>query len=435
MNNTLRSTTLIALAAGAFAADTVAPPTQVPIVPAVKDSSLKLTIGGQIQFRTDWSQARGSDDQPYNVTTGTAGSKSDDLDFYLRRCRLFVNGAYGDYTLKFGMRADNADKASAGGGRAFEIHYASITRKWSGSATHYLQIGLDYAFFNTASLGSSSAHLFPAARATEGLLAPRGAGVGYRVDAGPIFFGVDVQNNNKVMDNGTGDEANSTGSVYQSEGLCYTSRLEFSPVGDWAIKPKDFKESYAGKTGKGWMVGIEAGLNHHDTEAAGAGERGRWRDTLVVGAESLLHLDSLSALVEYRWVRQTTNTDIGEIDNTANVDNPRYCNIFVIQAGYALPCMMVSGAILEPVARYTNLDYNRAGQESASFGSGTEYAAASASGDQYDLGVNWYPSAGVYNNKVSVLYTHWLAETDRGNVANSTKPKADIVRVQYQWLF
>ena len=223
----------------------------------------------------------------------------------------------------------------------------------------------------------------------------------------------------------------------------YTARLEFSPTGDWAIKPKDHKESYAGKLGKGWMMATEVGYNAHDTEVTvAAGESARWKDTLVVGAESVLHLDELSALVEYRWMRQTTNTDIGEPTNNANVDIPRFVNIFVLQAGYALPCPLIQGAVVEPVARFTNMDYNRGGRDSDSFGSG-EYGAASvtstatslASGNQYDLGVNWYPSAGVYNNKVSLLWTHWLGEENRGNVNDSYKPKADIVRVQYQWLF
>lgn len=437
MNMHVRSATLIALAAGLFAAD---PIQQVPVVPIVKDSDLKLTVGGQIQFRADWSKARTSAGQPYDVNA-VANGKSDDLDFYLRRCRLFVNGTYGDYSLKFGMRADNADKVNNGGGRTFEIHYASITRKWAGDATQYLQIGLDYAFFNSASYGSSSAHLFPAARATEGLMAPRGTGVGYRLDAGNFFFGVDVQNNNKVM-NGTGDDTVPAAAAYQSEGLCYTTRLEFTPSGAWAIKPKDYKETFAGKAGNGWMLGLEAGYNAHDTEAvagAPAGATSQWKDTLTVGAESLLHLDSLCALVEYRWVRQTTNTDVGD----ANGDNPRYATVFVIQAGYALPCLLVSGAVIEPVARYTNMDYNRAGNECSSMG-GSEYAVATsgapASGNQYDLGVNWYPSAGTYSNKVSLLYTHWLGEASNSDVNGAVagddyKAKADIVRVQYQWLF
>lgn len=447
MNTTLRSTTLIALAAGAFAADTVAPPAQVPVVPLFKDSNLKLTIGGQFQFRADYSQARTAADQPFDVATNTA-NKSDDIDFYLRRCRLFIKGAYGDYSINFGIRADNADRKSnsptdynstaSGSGRAFEIHYASITRQWKGDINHSLQIGLDYAFFNSASYGNSSAALIPAARASETLLAPRGAGIGYRLDAGPIYFGADVQNNTRTL-NGNGDDA-AASSVYQSEGLCYTSRLEFSPVGDWSIKPKDFKETYAGKAGKGWMIGLEAGYNAHDTEGL-AGGRAVWKDTLALGIESLLHADSLTALIEYRWLRQTINTDAGEPDTSNITPNPQYASVFVVQAGYTIPCPLVSGAIIEPVARYTNMDYNHAsGKATDNFGF-NDYAAYTltydASGNQYDLGLNWYPAVGVYNNKVSLLWTHWIGESaDAGTIAtNNYKPKADIVRVQYQWLF
>ncbi len=243
------------------------------------------------------------------------------------------------------------------------------------------------------------------------------------------------------MDGNGDDAATANSSRYQAEGLCYMSRLEITPVGDWAIKPKDYKESYAGTSGKGWMMGLELGYNQHDTDTTAGTERGRWRDTLVLGAETLLHVEGLSLLAEYRWARQTINTDQGNPNLTS--DASQYAHIYLIQAGYAMRCPIISGAVVEPAFRITRTDTDREDtNESGNFGDLGIAAAtansdyATSSGTQYDLGINWYLSgAGKYSNKVSLLWTHWLAEDSPAAGSGDYKPKADIVRVQYQWLF
>ncbi len=184
MNIRLPSATLIALAAGAFAAD---PVQQVPVVPIVKDSDLKLTVGGQFQMRADWSQARTGDDRPYDVTTATVDRKSDDLDFYMRRLRLFTAGSWQDFTFKLGLRADLADRRASGDAYAFAVHNACVNRTWKmESVTHGIQLGLDYPFFNSGAYCSTGALLLPSGRATEMLMGPRGTGVGYRLPECPL---------------------------------------------------------------------------------------------------------------------------------------------------------------------------------------------------------------------------------------------------------
>jgi hypothetical protein len=405
--------------------------TQQPIMSALKDNDLKITIGGQLQARADWSKARTNADLPYDVATGTQ-EKSDDLDLYMRRVRLYVKGSWQNYTFNLGFRADNADRAtnqgtaSNAGSRTFEIHNASVTRTFkTGDVSQGIQIGLDYPFFNSASFGNSSAQLTAASRATEQLFAPRGTGIGYRLNAPWVTFGADVQNNNKVL-SGTGDTSTVANSAsYQAEGLCYTARVELTPTNDWQLKTPDVKEAYAGKKGYGVMWALETGYNQHDTEVETTtpGVGGTWRDTWLIGSEVNLHVNDLSALVEYRWARQTTNSDLGQVSNI-NAD------IFLIQAGYALP--FAGESVIEPIVRYTNVDLNTSNPtESTDYGS-NDYA--SVSGNQYEIGANWYPKAATYSNKVSLLYQHWVGE-DSGAGVGTVTPKADIVRLMYQFLF
>jgi hypothetical protein len=449
MNIPVRSMTILALAGlgtALVAADTpVAAPS--PIMPGVKDSGLKVAIGGQLQARAEWSKAdSGNPDSHYNVNDTTSGNtnRSDVLDFSMRRVRLIARGSWKEDTrFVVGLYADNDDKngtnvtENAGANynnRNFGIYQASVTHDFKGTdVTSSIQVGLDWAWFNTAAMSASATHLLPAQRATNRMMAVRGTGLGYRMIAPCISFGVDVQNN-------TGDD-NNISARYQSEGLVYTGRVEFTPMGDWAIKPGDFRESFAGKAGKGVMVGWDIGYNQHDLLTAatvptaagvpnayvvGVDADAIWANTLVTGLEALLHVDNLSALIQYRWQKSTNVVETTPAAGSALNDGKVLGSIFIIQAGYAFA---YSSTIVEPVFRYTLQDLDMNTRESGTFG----IAEYGNSGTQYEIGANWYLNgAGVYSNKISLLYTRWLAEDF---AAAGGKASANIVRAQYQWLF
>jgi hypothetical protein len=371
----------------------------------INDADVKLGLSLQLQVRAEVSKAEDSTGASYNVAEGTV-TQPDAVDFYIRRGRFGLVGTYKD-DVKFGfiVRADNEDKkpATAGTGdvvgRALEVQQFYLGRDIKqGDLTHYIQAGLDYAFFNGPSgVASSKTALFVNARATENsaLLAPRGVGVKYKLTAPHITWGFDIQNN-------TGDGANAADN---GEGMCYTTRLHFSPEGEWKIATPT--ESFLGKDGKGVLVAIEYGKNVDNVVAATI------VDTSAFGLEVYGHFDKVSALAEVRDVK--TTEQVSETDVKARV--------WLLQAGYALPCPLVKGAIMEPALRYTKIDLDTEDDAETSLYGSAEYGN---SGTQFDVGVNYYLD-GKANTKFSLDYSNWSAE--EGDA------KAQIVRLQAQLYF
>lgn len=422
------SHTLIALAVAAPAAFAL----------DVKDDDVKLGLSLQLQVRGEVASADAADGQThYSVTSGKSVGTTDPFDFYIRRMRLGFKGSYqGDW--KFGaiIRIDNQDKSVASTGstidaaatgsaakqdvnfnRRPETHVAYIERvikQEDLKIEHSIKAGLDYAFFNGASgVFSSSSFLLPSGRATDqsSMLAPRGIGIGYKLDAPYVTWGFDIQNN-------VSDDAE-TSTTSQGDGLCYTTRLQLTPEGDLAIKKA--VESFLGKPGTGVMVSLEYGKNTNLNTI---------QDITAYGTEVLVHWNGLSALAEFRKAKFEDNTTDGTSKSaTANKNRDR--QIWLVQAGYALP---LGDAVIEPAVRYTVIDLDKddvgegenkdgkTGQSLPTYGSG-EYGN---SGKQWELGVNYYPK-GSHANKIQLGFQNWEAEQG--------KAKANILRAQWQLSF
>jgi hypothetical protein len=369
----------------------------------VEDKDLKLSLILNLQARAEVSRASDAAGGDYDIATGTSG-EPDTADFYLRRFRPGFKGVYQDHW-KFAaiLRADESDRTfnsgatAASQNRVVSVHQGYVGREFaSGDVTHYVQLGMDYAFFNHANSSNSTA-LMPAQRASQALLPVRGTGAAYRVSA-PIFrFGVDVQNN-------TGDSSASNGD--ESEGLCYTARLELTGPGDLALKR--FQETYFNQAGTGFIVGLEAGTNRDDRNAAGTSST----TITAYGVDAVFHHRGVNALAEIRRARIEVEPDAGGGTDTDQ-------QVMLAQLGYAFPAGEV---VLEPAIRYSRIDLDTDNDdETAPFGT----ADFGASGDQVELGVTCYFNG--HGNKLQLAYTHWSAEAGDAD--------ADIVRLQHQLNF
>ncbi len=412
------SRTLIALAAAAPMA----------LALDVKDDDVKLGLKLQLQVRAEWSDAVSSNETtetPWNATNGAVGI-NDPAEFYIRRARIGFAGSYkGDYKFAVILRNDGQDYAQNSSSSSIdptqttpqavnfnrrpEAHVAFIERVFKQEdmkLEHSIRAGLDYAFFNGSSaVFSSSGYLFPSARATDqgAMLAPRGVGVGYKLDGEFFTWGVDAQNN-------TGDGTNG------GDGLVYTTRLHLTPPGDMAIKKPT--ESFLGKEGTHAMVSVEYGQNNNDRAGANS------VDLTAYGAELLVHWEGLTALAEIRQAsEETTNV-------TTEASSEIKRQIWVVQAGYAFP---MGDTVLEPAVRFTSIDLNKDIDEEGSGDTANAIAGTrgysgqdyGTSGDQFEIGVNWYLNG--HSNKVQVAYMDWSAEVGPA--------EAQILRAQWQLSF
>jgi hypothetical protein len=418
----------------------------------VTDSDVKMTVGVQLQF---WAQAsKGTDDteafnritgaettatpvtQPYDATNGVNNQYPAPVDFFLRRARFSFKGTYKSvWIYSVALRIDNQDKGVNGANRTPAMHNAYLGRKFkmNDDWTSQVKAGLDYAFFCPADSGPSANLLLPAQRATQGMVAVRGVGVAYKLSGPFLTWGVDVQNN-------TAENSGVAGQQTKSPGLWYSTRVEFSPKGDWHVDK--YQESFAGAEGKGVLVGAEVGENKRalvanvsetatgdlngngtvQTFTAGAGGVNYVaKDTLCYGAEALVHVDGLSALAEARWQKDKYTVDSGTAAAHSQLSGNQKGFIWLAQAGYAIK---VNGGTqaLELALRYTSIDKNTEfDHETAGYGAGD----FGVSGQQEEAGLNWYFAG--HNSKMGLMYTHWTAE--QGNAHEN------IVRLTEQLTF
>ncbi len=162
---------------------------------AAADDQLNASLTAQVQTRAEWANAHTGGGDRYSPSSDQATSP-DTADFYIRRFRVGAKGTYGD-DLSFALVAslDNVDReTSASTNRTAKatIHQASVTQTFAqGDLKHSVQIGYDYAFFNSAAFGTSTLHQLPSDRASAALMKVKGVGVGYRV-AAPVA-GVNVK--------------------------------------------------------------------------------------------------------------------------------------------------------------------------------------------------------------------------------------------------
>ena len=431
------------------------------VAASITDQDLVISIGGALQLRAEHGDATQEGDtyhpftgalsgtaadSDYDVNTGAAG-KSDVVDFYARRIRLIFKATYQDaWRLNVTLAGDRADQprgtaattSTTAASRGVAVYQAFIARDFKdGTVVHTIQGGLDFPFFNRAAdFGPNTQSLLLNARASAQLLGGRGMGVAYRLTTPMVRVGLDVQNN--VGDDGTVN-------ARESDGLLYTSRVELTGPGEWAITR--WQEGFAGKAGRGWCLGLEAGYNHNDqiatlsegayavdlngdgdvnnygvpTAAAGAGvipinATAIVQSTLACGTDLLFHWDGLSALAEVRMARVD-----GEVTTTAGNFTGDYDSlVYLVQAGYAFH--LANDTVIEPSLRFSAIDINTGNDnETAPFGAND----FGVSGQQYEAGLTWYFNG--HANKLALAATLWQAEQGDAD--------ATIVRLQHQFTF
>ncbi len=366
------------------------------------EPELKISPTLVIQTRADINSGKsagGADLTP--GTEGAAAVEGDTVDFYLRRARLGAKVSYGALAGQMTVSADNLARDGGKIGDANVKIYDAVSKyTFKGeSVSHEIRGGLYQAVFNPSAYSSSGWHLLPASAATENLAANRSVGVGYSLDSEMVDLSVDAQNTRTDGNNQT-DEG---------DGLWISGRLTLSPAGEWNLS--SWRESYAGAAGKDVAVGLEFATESDETGAVTT-------DTTSYGIDVLVHLDGLSALVEYR--AQTVDVEAGaETDST----------VLRVQAGYGFT--LGNGTVIEPAARFQLIDLNTDDDEEpaefsdATFGTPSFARDFGGSGTEIDLGANWYISGN--KNKVSALVTLWDAEDGEG--------EATIIRVQHQIVF
>ena len=393
----------------------------------ISDDAAKITVGLLTQARMDvnkgsFNNPTGNPNDTYSPTEGVAG-KPDTADFYLRRVRPALRGTFGNgFVFQTTLAADNAGK---NGSNAVNVTLfdAFAGRKWTdGSVSHTVVAGKKNAWFAMSNF-TSATNLLPSMRPLTAVGVPNNVGAGYRLDAPYVRFGVDVLNNagSGVYAAGNGDD---TASATQNsgEGLWYSGRVEITGAGDWASA---WQESFAGRPGHGFVVGLEAGAVNNDRVTADldpstAGPQVGKTSAFIYGLEGMIHVDGLTAVADVRGQKTTPTPDVG---NTPDKVTGRTLSI---QAGYAFQTGWELMSVIEPAARYADVDNNTDVEgESTTYG-GADY---SGSGRTIELGVNGYFNG--HKNKISADFIAWEGETP----AVGDAPTAYIFRVQHQLWF
>lgn len=400
----------------------------------VSDDAVKLTIGALFQPRMDigrGSSVAGSGSHSTyapseGAGTAAAGAEPDDADFYFRRMRIGIKGTFQtDWVFQATLNADQLGKntgTSSNGAVNVTFYDAFAGRKFAmGSVAHTVLAGKQPIWANSAAFRGPTG-LFPTSRASGALFRYNGTGVAYRLDSSIVRAGIDVQNNGAGSTAGSGDEQASQTEDY-GEGLMFAGRVELTGPGEWSAP---FQESYAGKPGKGFVVGLDLGTNERDrgldTDPNTAGVQAGNMDTVLYGIEGVFHLDGLSVLAEYRNTVTTANPD-----NATDRSKVR-AMVALIQAGYAFP-LGSTGCNIEPAIRAERID-NNADETGATNWGGDEFGA---SGRQFEIGVNVYFGAG-HKNKLGIEYIRWVGE-DVATTTDSDPATANILRVQHQLWF
>lgn len=395
---------------------------QLPAIDIV-DAGASLNIGFDLQTRIEATRARSPTGGAYDPADGST-SRPDDVDGYLRRARISFKGTIDrQWSADMILAADNAERGALGASRTPSLLLATVS--WNHSEegrSHRLQAGLDYPFYNRASFGPSTAMLMPGDRATLLLLWPRSFGVGYRYRNATTRFGIDIQQNSNsafpsypAATNAPALAGDSTNGQ-RGEGLCYTTRLEWSPPG---LALGDWKESFAGDAGTGLGFGVDLGFNDRDRVAYGGAMPNASVNTLCYGAEMNFHSDGFSSILDARWQKVRTTGDDGTF--VTGPDRSIDSVVYVAQAGYAMAAGS-RGWRIEPALRLSRIDTDTANDhETNAFGTNDH----GLSGWEYEAGLNWYLRG--HANKIQLSVTRWQAES--GSAA------AMIYRLQHQFVF
>ena len=391
------------------------------------DDAAKLTVGLMVQARMDISRGGNSAGDVYSPSENGPG-QPDTADFYLRRVRPYFKGTFGDgFLFQTTLAADNA--AKTGTAATVTLFDAFVGKKFvSGDVSHTIVAGKKNAWFYTGNFNQATG-LFPSFRPTVPVGAPNNVGLSYRLDAPFIRFGADVLNNvgtgfaSSTALGAAGDD-NANASTNEGEGLWYSGRVEITGQGDWA---SGWQESFAGKPGHGFVIGLEAAGDSKDRLAdvngAVVGNQPGHATATIFGFEGMLHVDSLTAVADFRVQRTSFVTDAGaDVDAISS-------QTFTIQAGYAFPTGAAWVPVVEPALRFSKIDNNKDNSNE-----GANYGAADygASGRQIEIGMNAFFNG--HKNKLAIEYVNWVGE-EGAAAPNDSAPTAHILRIQQQLWF
>lgn len=372
---------------------------------SLKDDVLSITPGIRIQSRAQMSDATDNTGEEYRVQGGTPDAVNDPIDFSIRRARLYMSFKYGsNWKGQLAINADNVDASGTDSAtRAIVLRYAWLERTFDlgDGMAHGITFGLNKPYQNASDAGmSSSRELFPNSNgaASANFLAPRGVGVGYRFNHPMFLIAADLQNNTSAKSVVATEDAEET-----DEGFYYGIRAEFSFSPDWFIKKR--AESFLAKEGQGLNIGLSYGSNQDDVNDTNT------QSLTAYGIDAMLWLNGLSAYAEFRTATLEEDQFVGASPD--DIDR----EIIVIQVAYAF---LVGEEVIEPAIRYQIIDLNTDNDdENANFGSNAE---TGTSGDQIDIGVNYYLSG--HDNKLQLALSLWSAEEGDAD--------ATIIRLQHQ---
>jgi hypothetical protein len=402
----------------------------------LSDDDLAINFACDIQAREEFANARAQDGNPYDIVNARDG-RSDQMDTSARRARLWIYGTYDkDWKYLIGYLVDKADNTGYNNGnRAAMLYKAWLERNVDMGAmglTSTFHAGVDYPFYNIAIQGDPN-WLFCNQRATGTLGNIRGVGLRYKLYNDNFVWGFDIM---KDMD---GAKPGNTavvdpGGAYQRDGLFYSSRLEYYPIGE---KRPAYKETYAGDKGQSLMLAADVGFDDHDLGYYNTATDFYHTNSLGWGLEAIYHLDELTVLAEGRWLQTKADAVTpGAANLPTNVSR-----ILLVQAGYCIP---VDGMGIEPALRFTSIDYRTGndpvqaadnydatggalgtGSSNSVFGVSGGDQESGLSGHQIDAGVNLYFKKHIIETQIDYSYWHAAIGT----------AKANIVRVQEQLAF
>ncbi len=390
----------------------------------ITDDGVKLTVGLLTQARMEIARGGTTSGDAYSPSENSSSGQPDTADFYLRRVRPYLKGTFGDgFIFQTTLAADNAGRNGASP-TTVTLFDAWAGRKIIGSAvTHTIIAGKKNAWFYSGNFNQATG-LLPSFRPTVPVGAPNQIGLSYRLDSPIIRFGVDVLNNvgtgyaNSTTLGAAGDDAVNA-SQNEGEGLWFSARMEITGTDGWG---SPWQESFAGQSGHGFVIGLEAGAAAKDRLAsvvAAPGQPGHATAT-IFGLEGMLHLDEFTAVADIRMQRTAFAADAGTDPDTVSAQT------ITLQAGYAFTIASALVPVLEPALRYSKIDNNTSESNEGALYGGSDYGA---SGRQIELGLNAYFNG--HKNKLAVEFIHWTGEEASG----AGEPTANILRVQHQLWF
>ena len=382
-------------------------------VPAIDISgdNLKVSLSGFVQTQiiagAEGTNLDGSDaDVLRTDASGNAKSGSpESARFNIRRARLTADANYGDGWRGLITLIGNENKELSGtnNNQAVTVFYAYGAKTFKGDGlSHTIKLGLDKTFTSESGL-SSGAYAVPFERPAATLVTRRIAGAAYRLTGDSFVLGVDAGNNSS-----TSGVVTSTGG---KNGMLFAARVEIAP--SKAMKPSKRQESYVGEAGTHVLLGVEYGYDGNQVQADNTKKTQEY-----VGPDLLVHLDALTAVADYKLLREAKS----------HAASPSHKNgsVWDVRLAYAFP---LGGPVIEPSLGYAVVDINDNDNAEASKTGLIVDGTNTRSGTTLDVGVNLYFSK--HSNKLQLGYRDWTGEKDSAGKEASERG----VVLQHQILF